>query len=101
MEVRPEVPDLEPSSDDESHLVGMLFERITEIYPDWPMGERTDLAMGMLAVVKKWAHNLEMTSDSSKKVERGGTVIDETDTQILYEINGNRYWVDKRPIEFD
>jgi hypothetical protein len=67
MEVR-DVPELEPVSDDESALVGMLFDRITELYPDWPMGDRTDLAMGMLAVVKKWAHNLELTSKSTRTV---------------------------------
>lgn len=69
MEIRPDLPDLEPSSDDESHLVGMLFDRITEMHPDWPMGDRTDFAMAMLAVVKKWAHNLELTSDSTRSVD--------------------------------
>ena len=69
MEVRPpSAPELDPSNDDESILVGMLFDKLTELRPDWPMGDRTDLAMSMLAVVKRWAHNLEMTSDSSRTV---------------------------------
>lgn len=59
----------EPETDDESTLVGMLFERVTEIYPEWPMGDRTDLAMSMLAVVKRWAHNLELTSESAKVLD--------------------------------
>lgn len=66
MEVRPDLPDLEPANDDESILVGLLFEKATQLYPDWPMGDRSDLAMSMLAVVKKWAHNLELTSESSR-----------------------------------
>lgn len=45
-----------PKNDEESLLVQMLFERITELRPDWPMGDRTDLAMNMLSVVKRWAH---------------------------------------------
>ena len=69
MEARPNLPDLEPANDDESILVGLLFEKATLLYPDWPMGDRTDLAMSMLAVVKSWAHNLELTSDSSRTVE--------------------------------
>jgi hypothetical protein len=69
MEVRPpSAEELDPANDDESVLVGMLFEKITTIYPDWPMGERSDLAMSLLAVVKRWAHNLELTSDSSRTV---------------------------------
>lgn len=59
----------EPVSKDESALVGMLFERITEIFPEWPMGDRTDHAMKMFAVVKKWGHNLDLTSDSHRMVE--------------------------------
>jgi hypothetical protein len=55
---------LDPHGEDESALVGMLFEKITEHFPDWPMGDRTDLAMSMLAVTKKWAHNLELTNGS-------------------------------------
>ena len=80
MEARPNLPDLEPANDDESVLVGLLFEKATLLYPDWPMGDRTDLAMSMLAVVKQWAHNLELTSDSSRtvEVELGGS--DGTDT---------------------
>jgi hypothetical protein len=72
MEIRPDVPDnQDPSGQDESVLVGMMFEKITELRPDWPMGDRTDLAMAMLGVVKKWAHNLELTSDSSRLVDIG------------------------------
>lgn len=67
MEVR-DVPDMEPNTDDESALAGMLFDRITQLRPDWPMGDRSDLAMAMVAVVKQWAHNLELTSDSSRIV---------------------------------
>lgn len=60
---------LEPASQDESALVGMLFEKITELYPDWKMFERSDLAMAMFATVKKWGHNLELTSESHSIVE--------------------------------
>lgn len=60
---------LDPHGEDESILVGMMFEKITERYPDWKMGDRTDLAMAMLAVVKTWAHNLELTNESHKTVE--------------------------------
>lgn len=52
-----------PANDDESELVGMLFEKATELFPDWKMGDRTDLAMSMLAVVKKWAHKNELAKD--------------------------------------
>lgn len=60
---------LDPHGEDESVLVGMFFQRITEIFPEWPMGDRTDLAMTMLAVVKTWAHNLELTNDSHSVVD--------------------------------
>lgn len=59
----------EPVSRDDSILVSLLFEKITEHRPDWPMGDRTDLAMSMFTVVKKWAHNLDLTSDHHKIVE--------------------------------
>lgn len=45
-----------PKNESESQLVQMLFEKATELRPDWPMGDRTDLAMAMLSVVKRWAH---------------------------------------------
>jgi hypothetical protein len=45
-----------PTTDDESALVQMLFEKVTLLYPEWKMGDRTDLAMSMLGVVKTWAH---------------------------------------------
>lgn len=47
-----------PKNESESQLVQMLFEKVTELRPDWPLGDRTDLAMSMLSVVKRWAHNL-------------------------------------------
>jgi hypothetical protein len=50
-----------PKTDDESELVQMLFEKITELRPDWPLGDRTDLAMSMLSVVKRWAHKHKLT----------------------------------------
>lgn len=59
---------LEPVSQDESALVGMLFERATELYPDWKMSDRSDLAMAMFATVKKWGHNLDLTSESHRMV---------------------------------
>ena len=59
---------LEPTTDDESQLVGMLFDKITEVYPDWNMPDRSDLAMLMLGVVKQWAHNVEATSQSTRIV---------------------------------
>lgn len=55
---------LEPHSKDESALVGMLFEKITETYPDWKMSDRSDLAMSLFAVVKQWAHDMSLTSKS-------------------------------------
>lgn len=45
-----------PKGEDESRLVQMLFEKVTDLRPDWPMADRTDLAMSMLSVVKRWAH---------------------------------------------
>lgn len=45
-----------PKGEEESKLVQMLFEKITELRPDWPMADRSDLAMSMLSVVKRWAH---------------------------------------------
>ena len=60
----------EPVSEDDSALVSMLFLQITELYPDWKMSDRTDLAMTMFATVKKWAHNLELTSTNHRVVER-------------------------------
>lgn len=69
MEVMPpSAAEMDPSNEDESILVGMLFDRVTEVFPEWPMGDRSDLAMKMFAVVKKWAHNLELTNDSSRTV---------------------------------
>ena len=50
-----------PKGDEESRLVALLFEKATELYPNWEMGDRTDLAMAMLAVVKTWAHQNDMT----------------------------------------
>ena len=50
-----------PKSESESVLVQMLFEKATELYPDWKMGDRTDLAMSMLSVFKRWAHAEGMT----------------------------------------
>ena len=72
MEVRETDSDgmYEPASEDDSALVSMMFLKITELYPDWPMHERTDLAMVMFATVKKWAHNLELTSTNHRVVER-------------------------------
>lgn len=48
---------LEPKTEDESRLVQMLFEKITESLPDEKMGDRTDLAMSLFATVKQWAHD--------------------------------------------
>lgn len=59
----------EPASDDDSVLVGMMFERLSEMHPEWPMGVRSDIAMALFTTVKKWAHNLELTSDSHRIVE--------------------------------
>lgn len=50
-----------PTTPEESELVQMMFEKITDLRPDEKMGDRTDLAMAMLAVVKRWAHKNEMT----------------------------------------
>lgn len=71
MEVRETDDDgqFEPASDDDSALVGMMFERITEMHPDLEMRHRADIAMSMFVVVKKWAHNLDLTSDSHRIVE--------------------------------
>lgn len=52
----------EPANEEESELVQALFERITEIRPNEPMGDRTDLAMYCFAVFKKWAFQEEMTT---------------------------------------
>lgn len=66
MEVKDVSPDpyltTMPTTNDESELVQMLFERATKLYPDWKMGDRTDLAMSMLGVVKQWAHKNKMTT---------------------------------------
>jgi hypothetical protein len=43
-----------PINKDESDLVQMLHERITEMRPDWPLGDRSDMAMEMFAIVKRW-----------------------------------------------
>jgi hypothetical protein len=51
-----------PKGEDESRLVQDFFEKITELRPDWPMGDRSDLAMAMLAVVKRWAHESAATT---------------------------------------
>ncbi len=59
----------EPVTKDESTLVGLMFEKITELYPDWPMGDRTDLAMALFAVVKQWGSDEELVSDSAVMVE--------------------------------
>lgn len=56
---------LEPSTDDEMKLVHELFERITLLRPDDKMGDRTDLAMALFAVVKQWAHD----GDSVKNLD--------------------------------
>lgn len=71
MEVRETDDDgrFEPASEDDSALVSMMFVRITELYPDWPMHQRTDLAMMMFVVVKKWAHNLDLTSTNHRIVD--------------------------------
>jgi hypothetical protein len=50
-----------PKGEEESRLVQSLFEKATELYPDWKMGDRTDLAMAMLSVVKRWAHETAVT----------------------------------------
>ena len=59
----------EPSSRDDSILCGMMFEKITAMWPDLAMHHRSDLAMALFVVVKKWAHDLELTSDSHRIVE--------------------------------
>ena len=46
---------LEPKTEEEGELVQMLFEEVTNTWPDLPMGDRTDFAMRAFAVVKKWA----------------------------------------------
>lgn len=51
---------LEPKTDDESTLVQMLFEEVTNSWPDLPMGDRSDFAMRTFAVIKQWAHDLEI-----------------------------------------
>jgi hypothetical protein len=58
----------EPASEDDSALVSLMFVRITELYPDWPMADRSDLAMSLFVTVKKWAHNLELTSTNHRIV---------------------------------
>ena len=71
MEVRETDDDgmFEPASEDDSALISLMFIKITEMYPDWPMHERTDLAMTMFATVKRWAHNLDLTSTTHRIVE--------------------------------
>ena len=59
----------EPASEDDSALVSLMFVKITELYPDWPMHERTDLAMVMFATVKRWATDLELTSTNHRIVD--------------------------------
>ena len=54
-------------TDDESVLVGLLFEKITKLYPDWKMGDRTDLAMAMFAVFKRWAHSEDLTTEQESE----------------------------------
>ena len=51
----------EVASADEGRLATMLFDRITEELPHWPMGDRSDLAMSLFTVVKKWAHENDDT----------------------------------------
>lgn len=51
-----------PTTPEESALVQKMFEKATELFPDLKMGDRTDLAMAMLGVVKRWAHENEMTN---------------------------------------
>ena len=58
----------EPVSEDESRLVGMLFNAATKLFPEWNMGDRTDLAMSMFSVVKQWAHADEMTKGEEWEV---------------------------------
>lgn len=71
MEVKDTQPDPHlttmPTTDEESELVQMMFEKATQLFPDWKMGDRTDLAMSMLAVVKRWAHKNEMTNYTAEE----------------------------------
>lgn len=46
----------EPVTESEGKLVTGLFETATDLFPDWKMSDRTDLAMSMFVAVKKWAH---------------------------------------------
>lgn len=78
---------LEPTSKDESALVGMLFERITEIFPEWPMGDRSDHAMKMFAVVKKWAHDQSLTSESHRFVNIPQHVLDKATNEVSNYVN--------------
>jgi hypothetical protein len=55
-----------PVNDDESELAGKLFEKVTEMRPDLSLGDRSDLAMEMFAVVKRWAQKRGM---ANKRVE--------------------------------
>jgi hypothetical protein len=55
-----------PKGEDESRLVQMLFEKVTELRPDWPMADRSDLAMAMLSVVKRWAHESNLDSGENE-----------------------------------
>lgn len=58
-----------PVTPEEMALAQMMFEKITELRPDWPMGDRTDLAMTMFAVVKKWAHKEELTTEQPVELQ--------------------------------
>lgn len=51
----------EPLTQSEGFLATDLFKKVTELFPDWKMGDRTDLAMAMFVTFKKWAHEDDAT----------------------------------------
>lgn len=64
-----------PKNEEEGLLVSMMFEKVTELFPDWGMGDRTDLAMSLFSVVKRWAHKNEMTTQYEPPPQTGPVVV--------------------------
>lgn len=46
---------IDPYEEDELHLVNDFLVRLTELYPEWPLVDRADLALEMFYVVGRWA----------------------------------------------
>lgn len=64
------------SKEDSDELYGVLFQVVTEHFPDNPLGDRTDSVMALYEAVRRWSRGEEQPESTKVDVLRidGGSM---------------------------